>query len=378
MSSHLRFGRRKKSFGPALVFWAVALGGLAWIFWPEIAQWWKPRAEPRPITARGDLAADERSNIEIFDKISPSVVYITTLGRQINVWTRSVSEVPQGTGSGFVWDEKGHVVTNFHVIRDADRAVVGLSNGKTYDAVLVGASAEHDLAVLRIDAPLDDAPPVPVGTSADLKVGQKVFAIGNPFGLDHTLTTGVISALDRTIDGEDGRSIGNLIQTDAAINPGNSGGPLIDSAGRLIGVNTAIYSPTRASVGIGFAVPVDTVNRVVPRLIADGRIVHPVIGIFARDDLSRMIGEQAGVEGIVILDLAQGSPAQQAGLKPALRGIDGRIVTGDVIEAVDGRKVSTLEELSEVLEGKAVGDTVELSVWRDGQRGKLRIGLAAP
>ena len=225
-------------------------------------------AEPRAVTARGSLAAEERSTIGIFDAVSPSVVFLTTTGRIVHPRTRNVAEVARGAGSGFVWDEFGHVVTNYHVIAGAEGADVRLADGRTYAARLVGASPEHDLAVLRIRVPFASPPPVPVGTSGDLRVGQSVLAIGNPFGLDHTLTTGVISALDRSVPISRRHTVGGAIQTDAAINPGNSGGPLLDSAGRLIGVNTAIYSPSGAYAGIGFAVPVDTVNAVVPALIA--------------------------------------------------------------------------------------------------------------
>jgi S1-C subfamily serine protease len=226
---------------------------------------------PRRVTARGDLAADETGTIELFHKARGSVVYINTSERVLDLWTRNVFTIPKGTGSGFLWDEDGNIVTNFHVIDGAAAARVRLSDGREFAARLAGASPGHDLAVLRVAAS-SSITPVLIGTSSDLKVGQKVFAIGNPFGLDWTLTTGIISALDRSLPAEDGRSlIEDLIQTDAAINPGNSGGPLLDSAGRLIGVNTAIFSPSGASAGVGFAVPVDTVNRIVAQLIARGR-----------------------------------------------------------------------------------------------------------
>lgn len=361
-----------------VVIVGVILGAIALYFWPATYRWFKPAPAPREVTARGDLTADEQTSIAIFESVSPSVVNITTTARVRDYWTRRVSEVPRGTGSGFVWDDQGHVVTNFHVIRGASRALVALDGGRTFEAVLVGASPSHDLAVLKINVPIDAPPPVPVGTSADLKVGQKAFAIGNPFGLDHTLTTGVISALDRTIPGEDGADIEGLIQTDAAINPGNSGGPLIDSAGRLIGINTAIYSPSGASAGIGFAVPVDVVNRVVPRLIADGRFVRPVIGISGDDDLSASLLEGTGVQGVAILGITPGSPAERAGLRPAMRAADGRIVPGDVIQAIDGKPVRSLAELTTILESHQVGDVVVLTVWRDGQLLPAEIALGAP
>src|SRR6185503_17716225 len=230
-------------------------------------------AEPlqlRPVAVRGPLSPDERNTIAVFEAVSPSVVYITTVQHVRDFFSRNVMRVPQGTGSGFVWDEQGRVVTNYHVISGAQEALVTLGDQRSYSAKLVGASPEHDLAVLEIDVPENLPPPVPVGSSAELRVGQTVLAIGNPFGLDHTLTTGIVSALNRTVENERGGPIENVIQTDAAINPGNSGGPLIDSAGRLVGINTMIYSPSGAYAGIGFAVPVDTINRVVPRIIAYG------------------------------------------------------------------------------------------------------------
>ncbi|MBI4880315.1 MAG: trypsin-like peptidase domain-containing protein [Planctomycetes bacterium] len=241
-------------------------------------------AAPRPVTPRGDLAESEASTIELFREAGPSVVYITTLVRRsTSLWFGATKDVAAGEGSGIIWDGAGHILTNFHVVlpngEQATGAKVTLYDKSTYDAVFVGASADHDLAVLRIDAPREKLKPVAIGTSRDLLVGQSVFAIGNPFGWDQTLTTGVVSATGRMITSISGREIKDVIQTDAAINPGNSGGPLLDSAGRLIGVNTAIDSPSGSSAGIGFAVPVDTVNQVVPQLIANGRIVRPQLGI---------------------------------------------------------------------------------------------------
>jgi len=261
-------------------FYIGLIISLGILIWPRISdvffQW---NAEPRVITARGNLADDEQTTINIFKRASPSVVYITTLARYENPWTRNIYEVPKGTGSGFVWDEHGDIVTNWHVLSEASSAKVRLNDSRVYTATLIGASQEHDLAVLRINVPFNQPPPVPIGTSADLQVGQKVLAIGNPFGLDYTLTTGIISALNRAIETENGQIIDHLIQTDAAINPGNSGGPLIDSAGRLIGINTAIYSPSGAYAGIGFAVPIDTVNKIVPKIIAQGRYTSSTLDI---------------------------------------------------------------------------------------------------
>lgn len=358
--------------------WFIVLGflGLLWfLFGTSLVEKFTPGPQIREVVARGDLASDEKNTIEIFEKASRSVVNITTTQRQVGFFSRRVTEVARGTGSGFIWDDRGHVVTNFHVISGADRAIVGLDNGRSYDAQLIGASPEHDLAVLKISVRVDAPPPVPVGSSSDLKVGQKVFAIGNPFGLDHTLTTGIISALNRTIPGESGVDIENLIQTDAAINPGNSGGPLIDSAGRLVGINTAIYSPSGASVGIGFAVPVDTVNRIVPKLIADGRVIRPVMGISADDRYSRTLLQDHSVQGVLILGIAPGSPAERVGLRPTSSDQRGAIVLGDVIESIDGTPVPSMQKLTDVLENKKAGDILVLTIWRQGERLPIEIQL---
>jgi S1-C subfamily serine protease len=333
-------------------------------------------AEPRVVAARGELAADERATIEIFQQVSPSVVYISTVSEVALPWTRNLAEVRRGTGSGFIWDEQGHVVTNYHVVSSASRATVRLADQRRYAAQLIGASQEHDLAVLRIEVPIAAPRPVLIGASKDLRVGQKVLAIGNPFGLDSSLTTGVVSALDRTIVSEDGTEIRRLIQTDAAINPGNSGGPLIDSAGRLIGVNTAIFSPNGGFSGIGFSVPVDTVNRVVPQLIAYGRYIRPRLGIFADDDASRAVLKELGVKGVLVLRVEAGSPADRAGLRATQLTRGGGVIPGDIIQAVDGRAVATMGDLIEILEGYQVGDTVRLRLWRAGRPIELEVTLS--
>jgi S1-C subfamily serine protease len=331
--------------------------------------------EPRPIAPRGPLAPEEQLTIGIFQRASPSVVYITTLQRVRDFFSRNVLRVPQGTGSGFVWDELGHIVTNYHVIEGAQEAVVTLADQRMFPATLVGASPDHDLAVLHIDMPADGPRPLPIGTSSDLIVGQNVYAIGNPFGLDHTLTTGVISALNRSIDDDNGGTIENLIQTDAAINPGNSGGPLIDSSGRLIGINAMIYSPSGAYAGVGFAVPVDIVNRVVPKLVAYGQYVRPKIGIQANDELSRrLLGSDA--TGIVVLQVVAGSPAARAGLRAVQSNGGRRLVVNDVIVAIDGKPVKNFGELLSVLDEHEFGDTVKLTVRRGQERRDVEIMLA--
>jgi len=348
-----------------------------WYVVPDV-RWWLTRADaaPRPVMPRGDLAEDEKATIEIFERARGSVVFITTRARVVDFWTRNVHSVPRGTGSGFIWDEHGHIVTNLHVIAGASEATVKLNDGRDYPAALVGASPAHDLAVLRIKVRFDAPPPIPIGTSGDLRVGQKVFAIGNPFGLDWTLTTGIVSALDRSLRSEDGTIISHLIQTDAAINPGNSGGPLLDSAGRLIGVNTAIYSPSGASAGVGFAVPVDTVNRVVPQLIATGRYAPPSLGIEVDESLNRAIVRQLRLSGVAVLRVAPGSGAEAAGL----RGIEiiqrtGSIVPGDVILELDGERVDSVAKLIALLDDRRVGDRVRLRVWREGRTFEVAVTL---
>nr|WP_311200395.1 trypsin-like peptidase domain-containing protein [Jannaschia sp. W003] len=321
----------------------------------------RPAPEPVVVAPRGDLAADERSTVALFQAASPSVVSISTTAR--GMFGRGV-EVPRGSGSGLIWDAVGHVVTNAHVIEGATSASVQLADGRAFRARLVGQDRRHDLAVLKIDGL--DLRPLPVGTSADLAVGQKVFAIGNPFGLDQSLTTGVVSALGRDVPGEAGITIRGAIQTDAAINPGNSGGPLLDSAGRLIGVNTAIYSPSGASAGIGFAVPVDAVARVVPQLVARGRYRPPAIGISGDPRADAMLRASGQAPGVMVLDVVPGGPADRAGIEPAQVTARG-VIPGDVIEAVDGVPVAGLDGLLAQLDRRAVGDAVTLRV-RSGRR----------
>jgi S1-C subfamily serine protease len=296
------------------------------------------------------------------------VVFITTRQRVRDFWTRDVFSVPKGTGSGLVWDDLGHLVTNNHVIEGASEASVRLNDGRSYSAVLIGASPAHDLAVLRISVAFDRPPPVPVGTSADLKVGQKVFAIGNPFGLDYTLTSGLVSALDRSLAEDNGATIEHLIQTDAAINPGNSGGPLLDSAGRLIGINTAIYSPSGAYAGIGFAVPVDTVNRVVPELIARGKYLRPSLGVGVDADINQVLTKELGVEGVLLLRVEPGSAADAAGLRGSKIDREGDVIPGDVIVALNGQVVDSVATLLARLDDHRIGDRVTLRIWRAGRQ----------
>jgi S1-C subfamily serine protease len=335
----------------------------------------RPDAQPRAVAPRGALSAAEQANIELFKRVSPSVVHITTVAQQRDMFSMNVQQVPRGTGTGFVWDDTGHVVTNFHVIQGGSGAQVTLADQSSYEAKLVGAFPDRDLAVLRIEAPKAKLPPIAIGSSRDLVVGQQVYAIGNPFGLDQTLTTGIVSALNREIESFNARTIRGVVQTDAAINPGNSGGPLLDSAGRLIGVNTQIASPSGASAGIGFAIPVDEVNRIVPRLIRDGRFVRPALGVTAAaPQVSRALNLPKGVP---LVQVSPGGPAARAGLQPFRR--DGRnVVQGDVITAVGGEPVESLDDMLTLLENRAPGETVALTVWRAGQTRQVQAVLGAP
>jgi S1-C subfamily serine protease len=333
----------------------------------------RTESSPRAVTPRGALAADELANIDIFKRASPSVVHITTLAAQRDLFSLNVQQVPRGTGTGFVWDDSGHIVTNYHVIQGGTAARVTLADQSSFDAELVGAFADRDLAVLRIKAPKDKLPPLAIGSSRELIVGQRVYAIGNPFGLDQTLTIGIVSALNREIESFNQRTIRGVIQTDAAINPGNSGGPLIDSAGRLIGVNTQIASPSGASAGIGFAIPVDEVNRIVPRLIRDGRFVRPALGISAGPaSLQRSLGLP---KGVALVQVSPGSPAARAGLEPFRRGQRGEVVAGDVITAVGDDAIDSLDDLLALLERRQPGEQVTLAVWRAGQQRKVSVKL---
>jgi len=330
--------------------------------------------QPRAITARGDLAQDEKSTIELFRTASPSVVHITSLESRRSRLSFDVFNIPQGTGSGFIWDDKGHVVTNFHVIQHADHAEVTLHDNSVWKGEIVGVAPDKDLAVLRIDAPQDKLKPLSIGTSGNLLVGQKVFAIGNPFGLDQTLTTGVISGLGREIMSVTKRPIYDVIQTDAPINPGNSGGPLLDSAGRVVGINTAIFSPTGSSAGIGFAVPIDTINLFVPKLIANGRLVRPGLGIHIGSD---SLATQMNLVGVLVVDVPANSAAGQAGIEGTKRGSGGRWILGDVIVGIDGDPIRSSGDLYRVLDQHKVGDTVKLTVERNRRRREVEVTLQA-
>ncbi len=329
--------------------------------------------EPRPVAQRPDdkLGAGEQSTIDVFSKFSRSVVHITSLQTRRDRMTLDLAEIPQGTGSGFVWDQDGHIVTNFHVVQLGDRAAVTLNDNTTYPATIVGTAPDKDIAVLHIDAPPQKLLPLPLGQSSTLRVGQKVLAIGNPFGLDQTLTTGVVSGLGREIQSVTKHSIFDVIQTDASINPGNSGGPLLDSAGRLIGINTAIYSPSGANAGIGFAVPVDTVNSIVPQLLKYGKVKRPVLGIAPFPDQLAM---QNNIDGVVIARVIAGGAADRAGLVGATQDEDG-IQLGDVIVKIDDVEIHRSSDLFRVLDRHEVGDQVDVAVVNRGHHRMVKVTL---
>lgn len=334
-----------------------------------------PEGRPRAVTpAPLELGADERTTITVFERATKSVVFIANTAIQQDIWSLNVMEVPQGSGSGFIWSKQGHIVTNFHVIYGADAIKVTLADRSEHQAKLVGADPDHDLAVLQIQVSDGQLEPMVIGSSHDLRVGQKVLAIGNPFGLDHTLTTGVVSALGRTIKSMSNRTIEGVVQTDAAINPGNSGGPLLDSAGRLIGVNTQIVSPSGAYAGIGFAVPVDTVNRIVPELIKHGKLIRPGLGVSLVPDA---MAKRWGIKGVIIGKVTRGGAADRAGLKGARETMTGQIQLGDILVAVSGKTVTTIDDLMDAMEQHKIGDHVTVEILRGNRREKVSVTLQA-
>ncbi|MEM9919382.1 MAG: trypsin-like peptidase domain-containing protein [Bacteroidota bacterium] len=333
-----------------------------------------PTSGDRQVALAGKMTPSELHTINLFEAATPSVAFITTTNYRRDYWTRNVTEIPRGTGSAFVWDKQGHIITNYHVIKGADRAQVTLADQSTWDAELIGAAPEKDLAVLKIDIPAEQLQPIPVGTSEDLRVGQSVYAIGNPFGLDQTLTTGIISALGREINSVGGVPIKDVIQTDAAINPGNSGGPLLDSSGRLIGVNTAIYSPSGAYAGIGFSIPVDVVSWVVPDLIKFGKINRPVLGVELADN---QIASRLNVEGVLIINVVPNGGAAEAGLRGTRRDRSGRWELGDIITGIDDQNISSRSDLILLLEKYRAGDTVKVYFTRDEEEYETELTLGS-
>ncbi len=323
--------------------------------------------------AQAEISEYEQNNIDVYRSASPSVVFVTNKQYRRARFSRNVTVEPQGSGTGFIWDRDGHIVTNYHVIEGANEVSIGLSDGSDWPATLVGIAPERDLAVLKIDVPKNLLRPLPRGNSDKLVVGRKVLAIGNPFGLDTTLTVGVVSALDREIQSPNGRTIPGVIQTDAAINPGNSGGPLLNSAGEFIGVNTAIYSPSGGSAGIGFSIPGNTVKSIVPILIENGELTRPVMGVTLA---ATQFAHRAGVRGIPIAEITRDMPAAKAGLEGIKRDRRGRFILGDIIVAIDGTPVTNEDQLLTQLELHQPGDRIKVTVVRDKRERTVSLKLA--
>ncbi len=318
------------------------------------------------------LTGDEKNTIEVVKKAQNSVVYITNIKLVRGFFSLTEEAIPRGSGSGFIWDNRGHIITNYHVIEDGDLFNITLPNQEEVQAKLVGIEPKKDLAVLKIEGNLKELYPIKVGSSSGLLVGQKVIAIGNPFGFDHSVTTGIVSALGRSMPGVGGVTIRDMIQTDAAINPGNSGGPLLNSAGELIGMNTMIVSPSRSSSGIGFAIPVDTIKKFVPQIRKYGRVIRPGLGITL---LSDRYGQRLGIDGVIIYEVPPDSEAYKKGLRGLTRDRRGRLVIQDVIKEIDGKKVNSYDDLYNLLDDYKIGDRVTLTVERDGRSRKVELTL---
>jgi S1-C subfamily serine protease len=351
--------------------WLIA-GGMVLVFAfvsTEMRHPWaalhSQKAQPRPAAARGQLLADEQGAIQAFNAVSLSVVFIRSKQIGRDVFRFRTTEIADDAGSGFVWDPNGYIVTNYHVVQNSQVVQVALGDQSVWKAQRVGTDPDNDIAVLKIDAPKELLPAIPIGTSNDLQVGQRVYAVGNPFGYDQTLTAGVISGLGREITGVANRPIRGVIQTDAAMNPGNSGGPLLDSAGRVIGMNTAILSPTGAHAGIGFAIPVDHINRIVPGIIRGETVPRPRLGVTtAEDHLVRRLG----LQGVLILTILPNTTAEKAGLRGTQRNDLGKIVLGDLIVAIGGEPVRTSEGLFRAMDRHKVGETVPFTILREGKK----------
>ncbi len=366
-----------RKISPMIILMALLLGAVCGrCAFPDPqtnAQPFSRTPEPLP----DDLAPDEKQTISVFERVSDSVVFITASTRR--AFSFNVQDIPRGSGSGFVWDKKGHIVTNYHVVEPViqsrgGKLTVVLSDHTSYQAQVVGYEMDKDLAVVRIEAPTNKLVPVTVGTSDNLRVGQRVMAIGNPFGLDLTLTTGVVSALGREISALSGRKIYDMIQTDAAINPGNSGGPLLDSRGRLVGMNTAILSPSGSYAGIGFATPVDMVRRIVPQLVKHGVVSWPGLGIRTIPDSRRKL------DGVVIGSVEEGGAADRAGLRGTVVDYSTRNVMqwGDIITEIGGNRVKTLNDLLDALERFDVGEEVEIVFIRNERERQKTVAKLDP
>jgi len=357
-------------FGATLVVIAVTVG-----IFVSATNKENPTAVATAETTPVFLTNDEQNNISVFKSASPSVVFVTNTQLRRQRFSLNVMEIPRGSGTGFIWDESGLIVTNFHVVQGANKITIELQSNKSYQATIVGSAPEKDIALLKIDAPDEDLQPLPLGDSTSLAVGRKVLAIGNPFALDTTLTVGVVSALGREIKSITNRTIKNVIQTDAAINPGNSGGPLLNSNGQLVGVNTAIYSPTGASAGIGFAIPVNTVKVIVPQLIEHGKLIRPVLGI---ETLTDYWTRRLRVKGVAILSVREGLPAAKAGMVGVREDRRGKIHLGDVIIAINGQNVINEDSLLNQLEQFSPGDNVKVTTLKDEKIHNYNVQLVAP
>jgi len=357
-------------FGATLVIIAVTVG-----LFVSATNKENPTAIATAETTPVFLTNDEQNNISVFKSASPSVVFVTNTQLRRQRFSLNVMEIPRGSGTGFIWDESGLIVTNFHVVQGANKITIELQSNKSYQATVIGSAPEKDIALLKIDAPNEDLQPLPLGDSTSLAVGRKVLAIGNPFALDTTLTVGVVSALGREIKSITNRTIKNVIQTDAAINPGNSGGPLLNSNGQLVGVNTAIYSPTGASAGIGFAIPVNAVKVIIPQLIEHGKLIRPVLGI---ETLTDYWTRRLRVKGVAILSVREGLPAAKAGMVGVREDRRGKIHLGDVIIAINGQNVINEDSLLNQLEQFSPGDTVEVTTLKDEKIHNYNVQLVAP
>jgi S1-C subfamily serine protease len=364
-------------FVTAILFILVAVNGFLIIdnkeLKKEIKQLKNLIEENKPITKIATDNLSELTAVNIFKSASPSVVFITSIELRTSFFSLNVYKIPKGTGTGFVWDKEGRIVTNYHVIENAGQVEVTLYDHSVWSGEIIGVAPEKDLAVLKINAPKNLLKPLSIGESSNLSVGQQVFAIGNPFGLDQTMTSGIISALNREIESVSGRTIQGVIQTDAAINPGNSGGPLLNSKGQLIGINTAIYSPVGVNSGIGFAVPVNTITKVIPQLIVYGRLIKPGLDIAVAD---QRVANRLGIKGVLIVDVYKGGNAHRAGL----RGTEiryGEIVLGDIIIAIDNYSISNYNDYLNALDNFKVGDTVTVAFIRNKKRHSVKIKLKA-
>jgi len=350
------------------IFWLLVLA-TAFVAEPYMVAWWYSANFPRTITPRADLTEAERTTIKLFQSVSPSVVYVFARTKPQNLFSQGQEESEVNTGTGIVWDAAGHVITNYHVIKGSDQFAAHLPSGDAVSVRVVGTAPTYDLAVLQLERIPSPLQPIALGSSANLQIGQSAFAIGNPYGLEKTLTSGIISALRRTIPTAEGHEIAGGIQTDVPLNPGNSGGPLLDSSGRLIGVTEMIISGSGAFAGVGIAIPVDAVNRVAGQLIREGHVPIPGIGIAVPPEAA---AAQTGIDGVIVLRVYPDSPAAKAGLKGVTTGGD----VEDVVTAANGQPVHDVTDLARIFERIGVGKTVTLTVTRGDQSRSVDVTLA--